>query len=68
MKLDEIRGLAEDELKRKAESTYEELFKLRYQAVAESVENTKSIRALRKTVARIKTVLRERELASAKSE
>jgi large subunit ribosomal protein L29 len=64
--LEEIRGLATEELGRAAESTREELFKARFSAQAESVENTAKLRTLRRRVARIKTVIRERELAAAK--
>lgn len=66
MTLEEIRGLASEELARAAESTREELFKARYAAQAESIENTAKVRELRRRVARIKTVIRERELAAAK--
>jgi large subunit ribosomal protein L29 len=64
--LEEIRGLATDELGRAVESTREELFKARFAAQAESVENTAKMRDLRRRVARMKTVIRERELAAAK--
>lgn len=68
MKLDDIRGLATEDLEKTAEDAREELFKLRYVALSESVENTRSIREIRKRVARVKTVLRERQLAAAKQE
>lgn len=66
MTLEEIRGLASEELGRAVENVREELFKARYAAQAESIENTAKVRELRRRVARIKTVIRERELAAAK--
>lgn len=66
MTLEEMRGLATDELTRAEESTREELFKARFAAKAESVENTSKVRELRQRIARIKTIVRERELAAAK--
>jgi large subunit ribosomal protein L29 len=63
--LTDMRGAAPDDLAVQADDLREKLFKLRYAAIAESVENSKQIRAIRKQIARIKTVLRERELAGA---
>ena len=65
MKLDEIRGFATDDLSQKVTEAQAQLFKLRYSAAAESLENAKAIRALRKNVAQMKTVMRERELTTA---
>lgn len=66
--MDEIRGLATADLQKNIADSREELFKKRYAQISESVENTASVRELRKRVARIKTVLRERETAAAKDE
>ncbi len=68
MKIEEIRGLATEDLQRQVVEAREQLFKLRYAARAESVDNTKSIRETRKRIARMKTILRQRELAPSKSE
>lgn len=67
MTLEEIRGLATEDLVSKVEDSREELFKMRYARATESVENTNQVRQTRKRIARIKTVLRERELEAAKS-
>ena len=64
MNLEDIRGLATVELQKNATDSREELFKKRYALISESVDNTRSVRELRKRIARIKTVLREREIAS----
>ena len=61
MTLEEIRGLATDDLKKAAGDAREEMFKKRFQTALEAVDNTKTVRELRKQVARIKTVLRERD-------
>jgi large subunit ribosomal protein L29 len=69
--LEEIRGLATVDLQKNAADSREELFRKRYALISESVDNTRLVRELRKRVARIKTVLREREiaeLAAAKAE
>jgi large subunit ribosomal protein L29 len=64
--LDEIKGLATDELLKHLKGAREELFRKRYAQISEAVENTAVQRDLRKRVARIKTILRQRELAAAK--
>ena len=66
MTLDEIKGSATDELLKHLEEAREELFRKRYAQISEAVENTATQRDLRKRVARIKTILREREIAAAK--
>lgn len=67
MTLEEIRGMAPADLAKAAEDTREELFKKRFAMAIESVENSKDIREMRKRIARLKTVLREKELAKAKT-
>ncbi len=63
MDVREIRGMPTDDLKRKLDSTYEELFNLRFQYVAGQLEDHNRLTALRRDIARMKTILRERELA-----
>jgi len=55
--LEELRGKPEADLVKELGTLKEELFRLRYGAIAESLENTKDIRAKRKRIARIKTLL-----------
>jgi large subunit ribosomal protein L29 len=59
---DELRGLADDELVSKLREAKEELFNLRFQAATGQLENHGRLRAVRKEIARIYTVMREREL------
>ena len=62
MKVNEIRNLTTDEIKSKIKVSKEELFNLRFQQATGNLEKPSRIRELRHTVARLKTVLREREL------
>ena len=63
MKIDEVRSLATEALKEELEGYYRELFNLRFQKVTQQLSNTSTIGKTRTIVARIQTVLRERELA-----
>jgi large subunit ribosomal protein L29 len=58
----EIRELSNEEILSKIEESKEELFNLRFQQATGSLEKTSRITELRKLVARMKTILREREL------
>jgi len=58
----EIRDLTNEEIVKKIEEYKEELFNLRFQQATGSLEKPSRINELRKLVARMKTVLREREL------
>jgi large subunit ribosomal protein L29 len=58
----EMRGLEDDELVTKLREAKEELFNLRFQAATGQLESHGRLRAVRKDIARIYTVMREREL------
>ncbi len=62
MKVNEIRKLTTEEINAKIKETKEELFNLRFQQATGNLEKPSRIRELRHTVARMKTVLKEREL------
>lgn len=62
MKISEIRELSNEEINAKLKESKEELFNLRFQQATGNLEKPSHIRDLRHTVARLKTVLREREL------
>lgn len=62
MKIVDIRGMSTDELQSKLQELYRHLFDLRTQAVTEKLENSKAIRNARRDVARVKTVMRQREM------
>ena len=58
----ELREASEDDLVTKLREAKEELFNLRFQAATGQLENHGRLRAVRKDIARIYTVMREREL------
>jgi len=62
MKVNDIRKLTTEEIVAKIKENKEELFNLRFQQATGNLEKPSRIRDLRHDVARLKTVLREREL------
>ena len=62
MKVQEIRNIETQELLNKVEEFKKELFELRFQQATGQLENTARIRTVRKNIAKIKTIIREREL------
>jgi len=61
MKIDEVRALTTEQLKEELDKTYKGLFSLRFQKATRQLVDTTSIPKALKTVARIQTVLTERE-------
>ena len=68
MKVNDIRKLTTEEIVAKIKENKEELFNLRFQQATGNLEKPSRIRDLRHDVARLKTVLRERELNKEVSE
>lgn len=64
MKAKELVELTTAEIEQKLAEFKEELFNLRFQSATGQLENPARIRQVRKDIARCKTVLRQRELAS----
>jgi len=64
MKSDKIRNLTDDELSHQQRDLNDQLFKLKFQLNMGQTESLKKIRGLRKDIARVKTIARERELAA----
>jgi large subunit ribosomal protein L29 len=64
MKAAELRDLADEELREKLRELQEELFNLRFQLATGQIENVGRIRTVRRDIARMHTVLRQRQLAS----
>lgn len=62
MKPADLRDLSYDELKDKLASAKEELFNLRFQVATNQLDNTARLRAVRREVARIATIMREQEI------
>ena len=63
MKSAEIRELSDDELKVELANLQEGLFRLRVRRVTENIQNAGEVRSLRRDIARVRTIMRERELA-----
>jgi large subunit ribosomal protein L29 len=61
-KTTELRELPDDELYVRIESAKEELFNLRFQLATGQLDNTARLKEIRRDVARLATVLREREI------
>lgn len=64
MKASEIRGMSVDEMNEKLTGLKEELFALRFQLAVNQLDNTSRLKAVKKDIARLKTVMRETEIQS----
>ena len=62
MKISEIRDLSSQEIMDKIQDLKEELFNLRFQNAMNQLENPKRISAVKKDIAKLKTILKEQEL------
>ncbi|MCX5911642.1 MAG: 50S ribosomal protein L29 [Deltaproteobacteria bacterium] len=67
MKAQELKEMSEAELRQKEKDLTAELFNLRFQHATGQLENTQRLPQVRKDVARVKTVLRQKTLAPAKA-
>lgn len=63
MKAEEIREFDEAEIRTRLKELREERFKLRFQSSMMELENPGTLKQVRKDIARLQTILRERELA-----
>jgi large subunit ribosomal protein L29 len=62
MKASEIRDMSLEEMRRKADELKQELFNLRFQHSNGQLENLRRIKQTRRSIARVKSLLREREM------
>lgn len=62
MKVDQIRQMTDEEVQAKLKEFKEELFNLRFQMATGQLDNPMRLKAVRKNIARVKTIQREREL------
>lgn len=62
MKAKEIRELTTEELQQKVNELKQELFNLRFQLATNQMDNPMRLKEVRRSIARAKTILREREL------
>ncbi|ABP67857.1 ribosomal protein L29 [Caldicellulosiruptor saccharolyticus DSM 8903] len=67
MKASKIREMTNQELHNELKKLKNELFNLRFQLATNQLENPMRIREVKRTIARIKTILRERELEQEKA-
>ncbi|MDD4169168.1 MAG: 50S ribosomal protein L29 [Desulfotomaculaceae bacterium] len=62
MKVKDIRDLTDAELSKKLDESKDELFKLRFQMATGQLDNLMKLQEVRRRIARVKTIIREREL------
>ncbi len=62
MKIKEFRDLKSDELAKQLEEAHQELFNLRFRLATKQLVNHREIRRVKKNIARLNTIIREREL------
>ena len=65
MEIDDLKGLTDEELATELDDSHRELMNLRFRAATMQLSNVSEIKKTRKRIARIHTVMRERELARA---
>jgi large subunit ribosomal protein L29 len=66
MRAEEIRELDEAEIRTRIAELEEEQFRLRFRSATEALDDALRFRVIRKDIARMKTILRERALAASK--
>lgn len=62
MKVKELRDLTDAELNKKLDDSKDELFKLRFQMATGQLDNPMKLKEVRRKIAKVKTIIREREL------
>jgi large subunit ribosomal protein L29 len=62
MKIEEVRALTNEQLAQELEKSYREVMNLRFRAATNQLPNTNLPRTVRKDIARILTVMRQREM------
>lgn len=63
MKAEDIRDMTDDEIRERIEELKEEQFRLRFRSATMQLENPMLFQTVRRDIARLKTILHERELA-----
>ncbi len=67
MKIEDIRAKTDDQLRDELEKLRKEQFNLRFQRATGQLENLSRVKVLRRSIARIMTVIKERDSASAQA-
>jgi large subunit ribosomal protein L29 len=65
MKTQEIRNTTDADLEKQLQDAHQELFNLRFQSATGQLKNYKRVNEVKKTIARIETIKKERKLAAA---
>jgi len=63
VKVEEIRALSSEDLVRQLEAAHRELFELRFRLSTKQLVNHRQIRQVKRKIAMLKTIMRERELS-----
>ena len=63
MKIEEIRSMNVEELKKKIDSSHQELFNLRFRLSTRQLVNHRELPKVRREIARLETIMREKELS-----
>ncbi|MFC1929167.1 50S ribosomal protein L29 [Chloroflexota bacterium] len=63
MKVEEIRALSAEELVKQLEAAHKELFDLRFRLATKRLVNHREVRRVKRHIAKLKTIIRERELS-----
>jgi large subunit ribosomal protein L29 len=66
MQAEEVRELSDEEIRARIAELEEERFRLKFRSATESLDQPLRFRSIRKDIARLKTILRERMLAASK--
>jgi large subunit ribosomal protein L29 len=62
---DDLRVMSDEELAKQVEEAHRELFNLRFRLATKQLANHREVRSVKKRIARLKTIMRERELSRA---
>jgi large subunit ribosomal protein L29 len=62
---EDLRVLSDDEMAKQLEEAHRELFNLRFRLATKQLANHREVRSVKKRIARLKTIMRERELSRA---
>jgi len=62
---EDLRVMSDDELAKQVEEAHRELFNLRFRLATKQLANHREVRSVKKRIARLKTIMREREMSRA---
>ncbi len=62
---EDLRVMSDDELAKQVEEAHRELFNLRFRLATKQLANHREVRSVKKRIARLKTIMREREMSKA---